>query len=151
MIVWWCSPLAAGTEKQQYGDQQQDSEGTEGDDQDHLPTAHPWRITSSSCRTWPNNTRFRPPPHSTQHWSHGTSHCGGRGHRTGTSCGNERKTNPRHIKMFKWNEGQVISSWTERKMEIKALNSANNSPKTTSVVRLNNHIVLWITYFILYL
>ena len=86
-----CSPLAASTEQQQHGHQQQDSEGAEGEDQDQLLTAEPRRHPGGSGRPRPDHARLWPPPHSTQHRSHDASHCWRRGHRTGTCWGKERE------------------------------------------------------------
>lgn len=102
----WCSPLAAGTQQQQHGDQQQDSEGAEGDGQNQLPTAQPRRHIGSSCHPRPDNTRLRPPPHSSQHRSHDASHR--RGHRTRTSWRNKEDRH-KHL----WNLGflHVFAGW----------------------------------------
>ncbi len=97
LCVKWRSPLAASTQQQQHRDQQQGGEGAEGDGQDQLPAAQPRRHPGSSCRPRPDDARLRPPPHSTQHRSHDASHCGRRGHLTGTGWGSTRKNKHGHV------------------------------------------------------
>lgn len=91
VVVRCGSPPTAGAQTKQHREQKQAGDDAECDDQHQLLTLRPVRGASGSCRPWPNNSRLRKPPHSTQHRSHDTSHCVGRGHRTGTSWENTSK------------------------------------------------------------
>lgn len=73
----WFSPLAAGTQQEQNGDQQQDSQGAEHNGQNQLPASRPQRRSGIGRHLRADHVRLRPPPHPTQHGSHDASHRGG--------------------------------------------------------------------------